>query len=70
MMPLTLADTEKEYVIRKVGGSQEVRMHLENLGFVPGGSVTVVAQMAGNLIVNVKETRIALDRMMAQKIMV
>ena len=70
MMPLTLADTEKEYIIRKVGGSQEVRMHLENLGFVPGGSVTVVAQMAGNLIVNVKETRIALDRMMAQKIMV
>ena len=57
-------------MIRKVGGSQEVRMHLENLGFVTGGTVTVVAQVAGNLIVNVKETRVAIDRDMAQKIMV
>ncbi len=70
MLPLTLAETGTEQIIRKVGGSQEVRMHLENLGFVAGGSVTVVAQAAGNLIVNVKETRIALDRELASKIMV
>ncbi len=70
MLPLTLAETGTEQIIRKVGGSQEVRMHLENLGFVAGGSVTVVAQAAGNLIVNVKETRIALDRTLASKIMV
>ena len=70
MLPLTLAETGTENVIKKVGGSQEVRMHLENLGFVPGGTVTVIAQVAGNLIVNVKETRVAIDRAMAQKIMV
>ena len=70
MYPLTLAVVGQENIIRKVGGSPAVRTHLENLGFVTGGSVTVVARVAGNLIVNVKEARVAIDHEMAQKIMV
>lgn len=70
MYPLTLAEVGQENIIRKVGGSPAVRTHLENLGFVTGGSVTVVARVAGNLIVNVKEARVAIDHEMAQKIMV
>ena len=69
-MPLTVADTGEEYVIKRIGGKPEVRQHLENLGFVVGGTVTVVNSMAGNLIVNVKESRIAISREMAGKIMV
>ena len=57
-------------IIKKVGGNPEVKQHLENLGFVVGGTVTVVNSMAGNLIVNVKESRIAISREMAQKIMI
>lgn len=70
MMPLTLAAIGEENMIRKVGGNPEVRAHLENLGFVPGGSVTVITTMSGNLIVNVKESRVAISREMAGKIMV
>ena len=70
MMPLTLVTIGEENMIRKVGGSPEVRTHLENLGFVPGSSVTVISTMRGNLIVNIKESRIAIDRSMANKIMV
>ena len=70
MMPLTLAAIGEENMIRKVGGNPEVRKHLENLGFVAGGNVTVVASMAGNMIVNVKEPRVAISKEMAQKIMV
>ena len=70
MMPLTLATVGEENTIRKIGGNPEVRAHLENLGFVPGGSVTVVSTMGGNLIVNVKESRIAISEEMARKIMV
>ncbi len=70
MMPLTLAAIGEENMIRKVGGNPEVRKHLENLGFVAGGNVTVVASMAGNMIVNVKEARVAISKEMAQKIMV
>lgn len=70
MMPLNLADKNKEYIIKKIGGSTEVRNHLENLGFVAGGAVTVVNTVGGSLIVNVKEARIALDRELAQKISV
>ena len=70
MMPLTLADVGEENMIKRVGGNPEVKKHLENLGFVPGGSVTVVAEMAGNVIVNVKEARVAISREMAQKIMI
>lgn len=70
MMPLNLADTGSENIIKKIGGSPEVKKHLENLGFVVGGTVTVVAAVAGNLIVNVKEARVAINEEMARKIMI
>lgn len=70
MMPLVFADIDEEMIIKKVGGSAEVKKHLENLGFVVGGSITVVNTMGGNLIVNVKNSRVAISREMAQKIMV
>ena len=70
MMPLTLADTGATYTILKVGGKEETRQFLENLGFVAGGTVTVVSEINGNLIVNVKETRVAISKEMAAKIMV
>ena len=70
MMPLVAADLDKEYIIRKIGGSPEVKKHLENLGFVVGGTVTVVTSMGGNLIVNVKEARVGISREMAQRIMI
>ena len=70
MMPLIVADMGTPQIIKKVGGNPEVKQHLENLGFVVGGTVTVVNSMAGDLIVNVKESRIAISREMAQKIMI
>ncbi|MBD9207595.1 MAG: ferrous iron transport protein A [Clostridiales bacterium] len=70
MMPLTLADIGTEQLIRKVGGSPEVRKHLEDLGFVAGGSATVVSALGGNVIVKVKESRVAISEEMARKIMV
>lgn len=70
MMPLTFAPIGEENIIKKVGGKPEVRLHLENLGFVPGGTVNVVSTIGGNLIVNVKESRVAISREMASKIMV
>ena len=70
MMPLIFANIGEQNIIRKVGGSPEVKKHLEDLGFVAGGSVTVVSSMGGNLIVNVKESRVAISREMAGKIMV
>ena len=74
MMPLTLADIGEKNIIKHIGGSPEVKKHLENLGFVQGGSVTVITEIDGNMIVNVKvnvkETRVAVSREMAQKIMV
>ena len=70
MMPLTVADLNEEVIVRKVGGKPEVRLHLENLGFVAGGTVTIVSEIGGNLIVSVKDTRIAISREMAGKIMV
>ncbi len=69
-MPLTFANAGEENQIRRVGGNPQIRAHLEDLGFVPGGSVTVVASMGGNLIVQVKGTRVAISREMASKIMV
>jgi ferrous iron transport protein A len=57
MMPLTFASVGEENMIRKVGGNSEIRAHLENLGFVTGGNVTVVSTIGGNLIVNVKDSR-------------
>ena len=70
MMPLTVADVGEEYVIRKVGGKPEVRKHLENLGFVAGTGVSVINTIGGNVIVKVKEARVAVSREMAQKIMI
>lgn len=70
MMPLTLAEVGEVNIIRKIGGRPEVRTHLENLGFVAGGAVTVINTIGGNVIVNVKESRIAISKEMAQKIMI
>lgn len=70
MMPLILANPGEESIIKKVGGKPEVRAHLENLGFVPGGRVTVISAISGNLIVNVKESRVAVSKEMASRIMI
>ncbi len=70
MMPLSLAQVEEENIIKRIGGSPEVKRHLENLGFVVGGEVTVVNTLGGNVIVNVKEARVAISKEMALKILV
>ena len=70
MLPLTLANIGEEQMIHKVGGSPEVKKHLEDLGFVAGGTVTVVSSLNGNVIVKVKEARVAISEEMARKIMV
>ncbi len=70
MMPLTMANTGEVNSIKKVGGKEETRRFLESLGFVPGGAVTVVSEINGNVIVNVKESRVAISREMANKIMI
>lgn len=70
MMPLSLAVVGENNIIKKIGGKPEVKKHLENLGFVVGGNVQVVNTLGGNVIVNVKEARVAISKEMAQKIMV
>ena len=70
MMPLSMVNEGEPMEIKKIGGKEETRKFLENLGFVPGGIVTIVSQIGGNLIVNVKESRIAISKEMAQKIMI
>lgn len=70
MMPLVLADVGVENTIKKIGGSPEVKKHLENLGFVVGGAVTIINSLAGNVIVNVKDSRVAVSEELARKIMV
>ena len=70
MLPLSLSGVGEENIIKKVGGKPEVRLHLENLGFVVGGAVTVISMIGGNVIVNVKESRIAISLELAQKIFV
>ncbi|SDX82625.1 ferrous iron transport protein A [Ruminococcaceae bacterium YAD3003] len=70
MMPITVADAGEEMIVRRVGGNPEVKLHLENLGIVPGGLVTLVTVNDGNVILKVKESRIALNKDMAMKIMV
>lgn len=70
MMPLTMAKVGEPNTIKKVGGKEETRKFLENLGFVTGGMVTVVSEISGNMILNVKDSRIALGKDMANKIMV
>ena len=70
MMPLTLAIAGEENTMLKVGGIAEVNKHLEDLGFVAGGTVSIVSALGGNVIVNVKEARVAISEEMARKIMV
>ena len=70
MMPLALADKGQENIIRKVGGSPAVRQHLEDLGFHVGGEVSIVSALGENLIVKVKESRIAVSEELARKIMI
>ena len=70
MMPLTLANAGEENTILKVGRSAEVKKHLEDLGFVAGGTVSIVSSLGGNVIVKVKEARVAISEEMARKIMV
>ena len=69
-MPLTMMSTGETNTIKRVGGKEETRRFLENLGFVAGGAVTVVSETGGNLIVNVKDSRVAVGKDMANKIMV
>ena len=70
MMPLTMANAGEPNIIKKVGGKEETRKFLENLGFVTGGTVTVVSETGGNMIVNVKDSRVAMGKDMANKIMI
>ncbi len=70
MLPLALAEPGEENIIRKVGGSPSVKKHLEDLGFVVGGATTVVTALNGNVIVKVKDARVAISEEMARKIMV
>ncbi|MDD6308858.1 MAG: FeoA family protein [Clostridia bacterium] len=70
MMPLSLAYVGEENTIQKLGGNPEVNKHLKNLGFVVGGTVKVISTLGGNVIVNVKEARVAISEEMARKIMV
>jgi ferrous iron transport protein A len=70
MMPLTMVKAGETVMIRKITGKDEVRQHLAELGFVVDSDVTVVSEIAGNLIVQVKDSRIALDKTMANRIMV
>ena len=70
MIPLTLADTGTDNIIKKIGGSPEVKKHLEDMGFVVGANVSLKNSIGGNVIVSVKEVRVAISREMAQRIMV
>ena len=70
MMPLVMADAGEENIIRRVGGSPEMKKHLEDMGFVIGSTVTVMNTIGGNLIVKIKESRVAISKEMASKIMV
>ena len=69
-MPLMVADTGEEYVIKRIGGNPEVKQHLNNLGFVVGAVVSLINTIGGNVIVKVKESRVAISQELAQKIMV
>lgn len=70
MMPLSMAKTGEANVIKRIGGKEETRKFLENLGFVTGGVITVISEVGGNIIVNVKDSRVAIGKDMANKIMV
>ncbi len=70
MIPLTMANVGDRLLVKKIGGKTEVRKHLENLGFVPGSTISVVNDLNGSFIINVKEARVAISKEMASKIMV
>ena len=70
MIPLILADEGEEAIIKRVGGNPEMKKHLEDMGFTAGGAVTVMNTIGGNLIVKIKESRVAISKEMASKIMV
>ncbi len=70
MMPLNFADIGEENTVKKIGGTPEIKKHLEDLGFTVGASVTVVSSLGGNVIVKVKESRVAINDEMARKIMI
>ena len=70
MMPLTLTEPGEESIIKRVGGNPEMKKHLEDMGFTAGGAVTVMNTIGGNLIVKIKESRVAISKEMAAKIMV
>ena len=70
MMPLIMVDAGEESIIRRVGGSPEMKKHLEDMGFTAGSAVTVMNTIGGNLIVKIKESRVAISKEMASKIMV
>ena len=70
MMPLSLASPGEENIVQRVGGSPEIRQHLKELGFVPGSAVTIINTLGGNVIVKVKESRVAISGEMAGKIMI
>ena len=70
MMPLIFAEMGEKGIIKKLGGTPEVKKHLENLGFVVGSEVSVINAINGNIIVKVKEARVAISKEMAQKIMI
>lgn len=69
-MPVIYATPEEENIIKRIGGTAEVKRHLENLGFTPGGKVTLISLVGGNVIVKVKESRIALDEQLARKVLI
>ena len=70
MMPLTMAKVGEPNTIKRIGGREETKKFLKNLGFVTGGVVTVVSEISGNMILNVKDSRVALGKDMANKIMI
>ncbi|MCC8046774.1 MAG: ferrous iron transport protein A [Clostridiales bacterium] len=70
MMPLSMAKTGEENIIRKIGGKEETRLFLERLGFVVGGVVSIISEVNGSLIVNVRDSRVAIGREMANHILV
>lgn len=70
MMPLIFGNTNEKYIIKKLGGSAETKKHMADLGFNVGGEISIVNRLNGNLIINVKESRIAVNEDLAKKIMV
>ena len=69
-MPLNMVTEGEEFLIKKISGKEEIRRFLENLGFIPGAKVSIISKNSGNVIVHIKDSRVAISREMAQKIIV